>query len=864
MKRFLLYIILSIFTLPLWATHQRSGEITYEHLSGLTYRFTIVTYTYTPSPADRPEIEVFWGDGSSSVINRYAKVNLGNDISQNIYMYDHTYAGNGTYSVFFEDPNRNAGIVNIPNSVNVPFYIETTLIINPFLGSDNSPQLLYPPIDNGCLHTPYCHNPGAFDTDGDSLSFSLVTCRGYEGEEIPGYVLPNATNTISINPTTGDLIWDSPTMVGEYNIAILIKEWRQGILIGSVIRDMQITIVACDNQPPTISAHDTCITAGNRIDIPVIANDPDNRLVSLTATGSCFYATPSAALFQDIVEGQSPVTSHFIWNTQCHHISASPYSVYLKAKDNGPQVELSTFKTISIRIVAPEPENLEATAVGNTIHLTWDLYECPNGKGFKIYRRNGSNPFEPGECEVGMPDNEGYALIGTLDDIFATDFIDDGTSIPLLHGNEYCYRIIAFFADGAESYVSDESCAHLAKDAPIITNIDVEETDIEYGAINVRWLKPTEFDTLQFPGPEFQYRIFRSNSSAPADFIPIDTTFSIEDTNIVDYNINTLDNEYFYRIEFWGMADDSLQFIESSDISSSLYINIESMDKKLKLQWNEEVAWNNTKYIIYKLNDDLHSWDSIAETANQYYIDENLENKKEYCYYVQSVGGYFAPDSIFPLYNRSQKSCGIPIDNIPPEIPEIDISTDCESVTLDWRFSSIEAVSEIKTFYIYYKPTLDEPLAIIDSLDGSHCDGAHCSYTLSNLPYVTGCFALAAIDSNKNLSAPTAETCFDVDDCMDYRLPNTFTPNDDGTNDMFQPYQPYHNVQKIDMTIYNRWGRKVFHTEDPDINWDGHDYLSKEKCSDGTYYYSCDVYLYSIKGVVIRPLHGTITMITSR
>jgi gliding motility-associated-like protein len=110
----------------------------------------------------------------------------------------------------------------------------------------------------------------------------------------------------------------------------------------------------------------------------------------------------------------------------------------------------------------------------------------------------------------------------------------------------------------------------------------------------------------------------------------------------------------------------------------------------------------------------------------------------------------------------------------------------------------------------------------------------------------------------------TTPVCFDVDDCMDYHLPNVFTPNGDGVNDLFQPYQPYSNVEKIDMTIYNRWGRKVFHTEEPNINWDGKDYLSKQLCSDGTYFYSCDVYLHSLSGVITVPLHGSITLITSR
>ena len=863
LRRVIIYTILSLLVWPLWATHQRSGEITYEHLSGLSYRFTIVTYTYTPSPADRPEIEVYWGDGSSSVIPRQAKNNMGNDISQNIYVGDHTYAGNGVYTVSFEDPNRNAGIVNIPNSVSIPFYIESTLIINPFLGGNSSPQLLNAPIDNGCINTPYYHNPGAYDPDGDSLSFSLITCRGYEGEDIPGYTLPAASNFIQIDPVTGDLTWDSPLMVGEYNIAILIQEWRHGVLIGNVVRDMQISIIACNNHPPKITATDTCVTAGTKLILPITATDQDGGIVTLNATGSCFLIQSSPATFTD-TSGIPPVSYALSWQTECQHIKATPYTIFLKATDDGPQLPLSTYKTIYISIIAPKPENLDAIPVGNSVHLDWDSYTCQNGIGFKIYRRDGSYPFEPEPCEVGMPNYAGYTLIGSTNHIADTSFMDDGSTYPLYHGHEYCYRITAYFADGAESYVSDEICVRLANDAPLITHIDVEETHPANGIIHVSWHQPTEFDSLQFPGPEYQYRIFRKNRNSSSAFIPIDTTYSLHDTSIIDMGLNTTEQDYLYKVEFWGMANDSLRFIESSDISSSLYLNIEPMDKKMKLHWNEKVAWENRQYTIYKLSEDLHSWDSIAETSEQFYIDENLENGKEYCYFIRSTGGYFVPDSLFPLYNRSQKKCGIPIDNIPPDIPEFSATTDCQSVFLTWQFNTPEAAEDVQTFYIYYKATLNENFMLIDSLDNTYCNGAHCGYTLDDLPFVTGCFAINARDNNYNYSQLSDSVCFDVDDCMDYHLPNVFTPNDDGINDLFQPYQPYSNVEKIDITIYNRWGREVFHTEEPNINWDGKDYLSKQRCSDGTYFYSCDVYLHSLTGLLVKPLHGSITLITNR
>ena len=45
MRRFIILISLFLCSFGLFATHQRAGEITYEYVSGLTYRFTILTYT---------------------------------------------------------------------------------------------------------------------------------------------------------------------------------------------------------------------------------------------------------------------------------------------------------------------------------------------------------------------------------------------------------------------------------------------------------------------------------------------------------------------------------------------------------------------------------------------------------------------------------------------------------------------------------------------------------------------------------------------------------------------------------------------------------------------------------------------------
>lgn len=55
---------------------------------------------------------------------------------------------------------------------------------------------------------------------------------------------------------------------------------------------------------------------------------------------------------------------------------------------------------------------------------------------------------------------------------------------------------------------------------------------------------------------------------------------------------------------------------------------------------------------------------------------------------------------------------------------------------------------------------------------------------------------------------------------FEYYIPNAFTPNGDGLNDIFRAVGLYRNIQ-FKMKIYNRWGQMIFQSEDIDQGWDG-------------------------------------------
>ncbi len=68
-------------------------------------------------------------------------------------------------------------------------------------------------------------------------------------------------------------------------------------------------------------------------------------------------------------------------------------------------------------------------------------------------------------------------------------------------------------------------------------------------------------------------------------------------------------------------------------------------------------------------------------------------------------------------------------------------------------------------------------------------------------------------------------------------MPNSFTPNNDGLNDVFKPVTNRTTLQPYLFLIYNRWGGQlIFESTDPNTGWDGK--FNGEACAAGTYIYT--------------------------
>ena len=927
-RAFFFISVLLFFTNKSYATHNRAGEISVVQIDPLTIMATITTYSKTSSfQADRDSLTLCWGDGTCDVLLRSNgpdfNINgipdgevLPNDTKRNIYRMMHIYPGLGTYKLSMTDPNRNGGILNVnpPNSDMVEFHIQTVYtLLNPqFEGVNNTPILLQPPIDIGCVGQPFLHNPNAYDIDGDSLSYELIVpLRGIDDEtgepiQVPNYLFPEmiasgANNDHRLDPVTGEFIWEAPQRAGEYNIAFIIIEYRQGIPLDTMIRDMQILIEKCENQPPEIEVIDeVCVIAGETLEINVTATDPDVplQLVNLTALGGPFEVGVSPAIFE-VASGYQPhpLVGKFIWNTACEHISDQEYSVVFRSADNkslidigGDSVFLSTLKTVLIKVVGPPPEDVQTEALPEAIKVTWEKpYSCEDAandyfQGFSVWRRIGSNQFPIDTCRTGL-EGQGYTklTLGLVNDM------EDGRYVfydeDVSRGRAYCYRILAHFAqlsvagnpfNKVESLPSEEACVQLNREIPLITHVDVQTTDAANGSIEIRWTKPKveDLDTLLNKGP-YRYQLLRAEGFVTTGFQPIaEANFETEffsqanDTFFLDTGLNTLDKPYTYRVDFYVNGEN--QPLGEVNPASSVFLNIAPTDEANLLSWEEMVPWDNFEYIIFKQNEQ-GIFDAIGMSQEPTYLDEGLINGEEYCYKIQSIGTYGIDGVLTPLLNFSQEACAKPGDNVPPCPPELTVGNICDNPSiqlpeeayrnfLTWTNpnNTCEDVNDVERYNIYYTPTEDGELMLIETINFA----SDTAYEHRPDLGIAGCYAVTAIDSSRNESMYSNIFC--VDNCPSYDLPNTFTPNGDGTNELFKPF-PYRFIDRIEFQVFNRWGGLVYETTNPDINWDGKN-LSGKDLSEGVYYYTCRVFESRVSGIVEQEnlLSGAIHLIRGR
>lgn len=783
------FILLLITLSNAYASHLRAGQITVVRQGcGNLVRIKVTVYTNTASEVKFGEDGVLdFGDGTKMTVPRIENTPvaaLGSNIGIAEFIVDHLYGGPGAYLISYVEPNRNGGVLNMADSFFTMFYVET-LIDLATLGCNDFPRLTIPPIDRACAGVAFFHNPGAYDVNiqgpSDSLSYELVIPFRDKGTPVTGFIWPNSSYfsngaegggpaVFSINAIDGTLVWDAPSVPGEYNVAFNVVEWKKtnGVWkrVGYVRRDMQIIVEGdCENKRPILETPaDTCVVAGSTIHKFIYGEDqvsgtgaPDS--IKIQAFSQIFEFPPSkspATRTPVLRDGNrdfraSPDSIEFNWNTTCDHIRGQAYDVVFKISDRRPGgVSLVTFKTWKIKVVPPPPVLNTATVQvpQRFVQLDWAAYACSAVPDvttrMQIWRRVDETSYMPGTCDTGMPQSLGYTLIATVP-LTDVQYVDTNGGAGLERGVKYCYRLVAIFPDrDAESPVSNEVCIEpMEIAAPLITRVTVDKTGESDGAITVRWLPPLNNFEVR-PEIEFEDYSYQLERAEGSGFVTVSgmilgTADSTAAFSFTDANINTLDRQYFYRVMLY--ANGAPDPVDSSSIVSSVWLSLSPGNSTVDLSWGASVPWSNQiaglNHIVYLREglgatslDDFTDSLEVDVTENGLYYKSTefdgvkLDSTKTYCYAVVTKGSYGNDDERVlaeePLRNVSQINCAIPTVVEPPCAPTITAFVDpcseffstytCSSTvfsnTVRWTVSE-NCDDDIRGYYLYRATTKD-------------------------------------------------------------------------------------------------------------------------------------------------------------
>ncbi len=320
---------------------------------------------------------------------------------------------------------RNGAITDLTDPLGENIYIQICLD-NTVSPCNNSPVFLNNPIPFYCANQPVNYNHGVIDIDGDSLVFLNACCLNGPGSTVSylgGFNCGAPFATTGGGPLTVDLVngdinfIPNQTQIGV--MAILVNEYRNGVLIGCVVRDMQFTIIPCTNQLPTASGvggsnnytitipacADTCFT--------ITSADADaSDVVTMTSNN----AIPGATFTSS---GGNRPTGTFCWGTTSSDVGTHYFTVNVE-DDHCPITGNNTY-SYTINVI---PSNDPPVNAGPDVLL------CPGASATLTASVTGGTP-------IGYAWSNGTTTWNTQ-------------SINVNPATTTIYTVTAFYASGCE------------------------------------------------------------------------------------------------------------------------------------------------------------------------------------------------------------------------------------------------------------------------------------------------------------------------------------------------------------------------------------------------------------------------------
>jgi Secretion system C-terminal sorting domain len=429
---FFIVVVLSS-QLSLKASHSMGADITYDYLGGNQYRVTISFYRdcsgITPSTSlfvsvlsascgQNLSLNATLQPGYPIEVSPLCAAQLPNSTCNGGTLPGvQQYVFSGTITLpmacndwrfSFTECCRNSGITTLSSPGSENLYVEA-LLNNLSVVSNNSPNFTSLPVPYVCAGQSYIYNHGAVDPDGDSLVYSLINALGSAttsvvyGGGFSGLVPMTSSPAVSINPTNGNVTMN-PTVPQIAVIAVRVDEYRNGVLIGSSIRDIQVTVLSCTNNSPNIGAINTVVNAsqvgpysiqvcpGQTLSFVIPGTDID---AGQNITFSWNNGIPGGIFVG--ASGTSPRNATFTWTPTAADVGLN--SLVVQLQDNGCPVLGSQTRAIDITVLqgtTAGPDLIYCTGGGpaqlNAIGGTTFTWNVLSGSAGSLSCTNCANP----------------------------------------------------------------------------------------------------------------------------------------------------------------------------------------------------------------------------------------------------------------------------------------------------------------------------------------------------------------------------------------------------------------------------------------------------------------------------------------
>lgn len=390
MKKLLLLALVSSWMMQSNATHLMGGQITSQNIGGTTYIVTLTAYRdtlgipmYTTATINYADANQAWT--ASHVVNVSPANNYGNGVEEYTYIDTVTFPAAGDYNIWWSDCCRNCALLNMTSPCAESFYLENRLYVD---STNSSPVFLNPPIPFAQVGTPFNYNPLPYDVDGDSLYWQLDTPLTSAGLYVAGYVYPFADTALpfTMNPLTGEVSF-LPNTIGYFQASFLVNEYRAGVKIGEIRRDMQIIVGPSIAPPPMIGTTSNTfpyagkqfyLAPGSAFSMTLIATESDNRYLTITGNGEPFIITNGATV--TTTSGSGNATAVINWTPAANQQRTAPYVASLRVSQYFGNFYLSNDYTISL-YVGVVPASVHSNELTSSIG---DVYPNPSNGSFNV------------------------------------------------------------------------------------------------------------------------------------------------------------------------------------------------------------------------------------------------------------------------------------------------------------------------------------------------------------------------------------------------------------------------------------------------------------------------------------------------